>query len=344
MDKNLPPTFVKGFHDEEAVRKMKYVPFGNTGMVVSKIGLGGACFSSLFGECDEQEAIATIHSALKSGINYIDTAPFYGQGSSETLLGKALKTIPREAYYIATKVGRYGPTSFDYSSKRILESVNHSLHLLGLSSVDIIQVHDIEFAESLDPILNECLPTLEKHVIKTGKAKFIGVTGYPVSVLKECIAKSHVKISSIISYCRFTLVDDTLSEYLQFFKENDVVVINASTLQMGLLSNNGPPSWHPADDSTKQICKDAGTYCEARGVELGQLALNHALTKTPGPTMHLVGMNNRNILKYNLEVVYNDLDAKQREVLSDINEKFFSKIKNRHWEGIEVKAYRATLG
>lgn len=49
MDTNLPPTFVKGFHDEEAVRKMKYVPFGNTGMVVSKIGLGGACFSSLFG-------------------------------------------------------------------------------------------------------------------------------------------------------------------------------------------------------------------------------------------------------------------------------------------------------
>ncbi|XP_044728708.1 L-galactose dehydrogenase-like [Chrysoperla carnea] len=352
MNGDLPSTFVQGFHDEDAVRKMKYVPLGDTGLIVSQIGIGGTCFSSLFGEYDEAEAIATIHQALKSGINYIDTAPYYGQGSSEELIGKALKTVPREAYYIATKVGRYGvknfndksDTGFDYTAKRTLQSVEHSLKLLGINAVDVIQIHDIEFPETIDTVLNECLPTLEEHVVNKGKARFIGVTGYPVSVLKDCVARSKVKISSIISYARFTLIDDTLSEYLEFFKENNVVVINAAIFQMGLLSNDGPQPWHPAHEKTKQICKQAGDYCKAHGIELGQLALYHALTKQPGPPLHLIGMNNRNILQSNLEVIHNSISDKHLEVLKEINEKFFSKVEHRHWEGVEVKAYRQTFG
>lgn len=94
-------------------------------------------------EFDEAEAIATIHKALKVGINYIDTAPYYGQGRSEEVLGKALKTVPRSAYYLATKVGRYEKTydkMFDYSAKKTRESVEKSLKLLGLDYVDVIQV------------------------------------------------------------------------------------------------------------------------------------------------------------------------------------------------------------
>lgn len=134
-----------------------------------------------------------IHDAIKSGVNYIDTAPYYGQGRSEEIIGKALKGIPRQAFYIATKVGRYGGSSyeeqFDLSAKRTKESIEKSLKLLGLDYVDIIQIHDVEFAPSLDVVVNETLPAVEEAK-KQGKLKFIGFSGYPLNVLKELILKA----------------------------------------------------------------------------------------------------------------------------------------------------------
>lgn len=96
-----------------------------------------------FSEFDEEHAIETIRQAIRSGINYIDTAPYYGQGRSEQIYGKALKGVPREAYYIATKVGRYEVApkkQFDFTAEKTLESVDVSLNYLGLDYVDVIQV------------------------------------------------------------------------------------------------------------------------------------------------------------------------------------------------------------
>ena len=88
------------------------------------------------------EAVETIQEAIKAGINYLDTAPYYG--GSEEIIGEALKGIPRDAFYIGTKTGRYSnPTwenQFDFSSSAILKSVERSLTRLGLSCIDIIQV------------------------------------------------------------------------------------------------------------------------------------------------------------------------------------------------------------
>lgn len=89
------------------------------------------------------EAVKTIHNALKSGINYFDTAIYYGQGRSLEVLAMALKSVPRESYYIASKVGRYTKsydTMFDFSAKKTRESVDYNLKLLGLDYLDIIQV------------------------------------------------------------------------------------------------------------------------------------------------------------------------------------------------------------
>lgn len=142
---------------------------------------------------DEDEAIRSIHHAIKSGINYIDTAPYYGQGRSEKIIGKALKGIPRQAYYIATKVGRYDLGSyedqFDFSAERTKRSIDTSLGYLGLDYVDVLQIHDVEFAENLDVILNETLPAVEE-ARKQGKTKFIGFSGYPLNVLKEMALKA----------------------------------------------------------------------------------------------------------------------------------------------------------
>ena len=81
----------------------------------------------------------------------------------------------------------------------------------------LLQVHDIEFAPSMDLIITQTLPELSRQVAD-GRARYIGITGYPISVLKECIEKSNIKISCILTYTRFTLIDNSLTEYIPFLK------------------------------------------------------------------------------------------------------------------------------
>lgn len=102
----------------------------------------------LFSQVDENDAIKTIQKAIQNGINFIDTSPAYGQGESERIIGEALKGIPRQAYYIGTKVGRYEAgmaNRFNFSSRKVEEGFRISLNLLGLEYVDIIQVVDSIF-------------------------------------------------------------------------------------------------------------------------------------------------------------------------------------------------------
>lgn len=98
-------------------------------------------------DIDEEEGIAAVHEAFKLGINFFDTSPFYGVTKSETVLGKALKNLPRDEIIVATKVGRYGSTEFDFSAERVTREFHKSLERLNVEFVDIVQCHDIEFAD-----------------------------------------------------------------------------------------------------------------------------------------------------------------------------------------------------
>uniref|UniRef100_A0A914WFD0 Methylmalonyl-CoA mutase n=1 Tax=Plectus sambesii TaxID=2011161 RepID=A0A914WFD0_9BILA len=160
---SLPPTFVKGFHDEEAVKRTTYTRLGGTDMEVSKMSLGCGPLGGLYGAVDH-DATEVVQTAIKNGVNYLDTAYWYGQGRSEEALGKALRKIPRQAYYLATKVGRYEhdyARMFDFRADRVLQSLNDSLHRLQVPYVDVIQIHDLEFAPNENIILHETLPALE---------------------------------------------------------------------------------------------------------------------------------------------------------------------------------------
>lgn len=294
---------------------------------------------------DESNAIVTIKTAIKSGINYIDTAPWYGQGKSEEILGKALKEIPRDTYYIGTKIGRYClevEKQFDFSAKKTRESIEKSLKLLGLNYIDIIQIHDIEFAPSLDIIINETLPVLEEFV-KDGRARFIGLTGYPLIILKQAILSAPGRFDTVLSYTRNTIIDDSLKEYMPFFLDQNLGVICASSHAMGLLTNSGPQAWHPASEDIKEFCRELSTYCKENDIELGKLALYHALNNIEGPTTYLVGMQTQNLLDINLDVVFNGISKKELNVLNTIKSRYLSKLKNHHWEGIEVERYKITL-
>lgn len=338
----LPKTFVKDFHDEESCARMKYRPFGKTGLEVSVISLGGGTFSHLYGDIDEKEAIATIKQALKSGINYLDTAPFYGQGKSEEIYGKALKDIPREAYYIATKVGRYElepEKMFDFSAKKTRESVEKSLKLLGLDYVDVIQIHDIEFAPNLDIVLNETLPEVEA-IVKEGKAKFIGVTGYPLKTLKEFILAAPNRLDMVLSYARHTLFDKSFTEYLPFFDEQNLGIVCASGHGLGLLTNDGPQEWHPGLQDVKDLCKKAASLCKDANIDLAKLAMYH-FTSLEGPSTFLSGMRTRKQLDTNLAAFADGLNKKEQEMLKQLKETVFTTSLN--WEGGEVERYWAEM-
>ncbi|XP_060646589.1 uncharacterized protein LOC132784769 [Drosophila nasuta] len=325
MTGTLPATFVKGFHNEELVRRMEYRTLGSTGLKVSTLALGGATLSVLFDKkFDQEEGIKTVHEAIKSGINYIDTAPFYGQGDSERLLGLALKDVPREAYYIATKVARYEldpDRMFNFTAEKTRESVKKSLDLLGLDYVDVLQVHDVDAAPSLDMVLNETIPVLEEYV-KAGKARFIGITAYDVDALKECAERAKGRVQVVLSYARYTLLDNTLLRNMKAFKELHVGVICAAAHALGLLSNAGPQAWHPGSQELQSVGKQAAEVCKQRGVELGKLAMYYTMQLEDASTF-LIGIPNRHLLQLNLDVVFNGLTATEQEVLQYLRENVF---------------------
>lgn len=317
---SLPPTFIKGFHYEDQVKKMEYRQLGRTHMYVSKLSIGGATLcSGLYGDLNFDEAKQTVHESFKRGINYIDTAPFYGQfvGESETNVGKILKDVPRQAYYIATKTCRYdrtGPNQFDFSYERTMQSINESLQRLGVDYIDLYQLHDVEFADNLDEVINgafrACL-----ELKKSGTIRAIGINGYPLSVLKEGLVKGNGKFDTVLTYARYVMTDSSLLEYLPFFEDYNIGVINAALSGCGLLTNRATPNWHAASSELKEIVDEASKICCDNNVELGKLAIYHCL-HVPSNVVatSLVGMEKMEYLDHNMNAYLYGLTDKEADI------------------------------
>jgi len=301
---------------------MEYRTLGKTGLKVSVLSYGASSLGSVFRQIDEAEGIRTVHEALDLGINYIDVAPYYGITRAETVLGKALKGIPRDRYYLATKVGRYGDDEFDFSAKRVIASVDESLKRLGVDYVDVIQCHDIEFG-SLDQVVNETIPAL-RRVQEQGKARFVGITGYPLKIFRYVLDRTEV--DTILSYCHYTLNDTSLEGLIPYLEEKGVGIINASPLGMGLLTNRGTPDWHPASDEIKRTCAQAAAYCRSKGVDIAKLALQFSLSN---PRIHttLVGTANPENIRKNVRWIEEPIDE---ELLAEVRE-ILKPIANKTW-------------
>src|SRR5512136_1280064 len=189
---------------------MFYRTLGNTGLEVSALSFGASSLGGVFHDVDENEGIRAVHLAVDLGINFIDVSPYYGLTRAETVLGKALRGIPRDRYYLATKVGRYGDAEFDFSARRVTASVDESLSRLSLEYIDVIQCHDVEFAD-LDQVANEAIPAL-RLLQERGKVRFVGVTGLPLKIFSRVLDRAQV--DTILSYCRYCLNDTSLESLL----------------------------------------------------------------------------------------------------------------------------------
>jgi L-galactose dehydrogenase len=252
---------------------MEYRPLGRTGLAVSMLGYGASPLGGVYGRVDVAEAVESVHAALDLGVNFIDVAPFYGATQAEAVLGQALHGVDRDRYVIATKVGRYGDRDFDFSSQRVARSVDDSLIRLGIDHIDVIQCHDIEFADPRQ-VVEEAVPALER-LRDAGKIRFIGVTGYPLTALAAIAGQVH--LDTVLSYCRYTLLDRALLRWAPRFHAQGTAVINASPFAMGLLSGADAPGWHPAPAPLRDAARRVTSLCHDRGVDVAKVALQFAV-------------------------------------------------------------------
>jgi len=329
---------------------MTYKQLGQTDMMVSPVGIGGCVVGGVYPDKgDLEEIMKCVEVAVQSGINYVDTSPFYGEGKSEEVLGLALRRVPRHTYYIGTKVGRYmadWKNAFDFSEEKILAEFEKSLQRLQLSYVDLIQIHDFEFCQDPERIAKETLPVLEK-IVKSGKARYIGITGYPLEEFHKVLDATDTKVDAVLSYARNIFVDMSLKAHIPYFESKSLGVINASPTGMGLLTNNGPQPWHPASNEIKAICAEAGAYCASHGVELGKLSVYHNIYNQKQPVATtLLGVGRMEILKLNMDIVTEGLTETEEQVLQEVIEKFFSDMDNSAagWENFEVDEYNKAVG
>lgn len=259
---------------------MEYRELGKTGMKVSSLSFGASSLGGVFHPINEKEGIKAVHTAVDNGINFIDVSPYYGYLKAENVLGKALKEIDRNRYYLSTKVGRYGKDGenhWDYSAKKSKESVYESMDRLNIDYIDLINVHDIEFAD-LDLIINETLPALVELKEK-GVVKYIGLTNLTLKHFKYVIDNvPSGMVDTILSFCHYCLTDDALVDYLEYFENKEIGVINASPFSMGLLTERGAPSWHPAPKPLQELSKKAVQYCKSEGKSIEQLAIKYSIS------------------------------------------------------------------
>lgn len=289
---------------------MIYNEIGKTGMRVSNLGFGASSLGGVFHDIREAEGIKAVHTAVENGINFIDVSPYYGYYKAETVLGKALVDIPREKYYLSTKVGRYGEdgkNSWDYSAERVTKSVYESMERLHIDYIDIINVHDVEFAD-LNQIVGETLPALVK-LREEGVVKHVGITDLQPENLKWVI--EHVPagtVESVLCFCHYCLNDELLNDYFDFFKQYGIGIVNASPFSMGLLSKRGAPAWHPAPASLKEACAKAAAYCEEKGYPIEKLAVQYSVSNNENiATTLFSSANPANVLK-NIGYVNDPID------------------------------------
>ncbi|MEO6567725.1 MAG: aldo/keto reductase [Opitutaceae bacterium] len=306
---------------------MHYRQLGRTGLTVPVLSFGGSSLGGAFRATDDRDAIRTVHVALDLGMNFIDVSPYYGATKAESVLGKALQGIPRARYILATKVGQYEQGEFDFSAARVTRSLDESCSRLGVDYIDLLQCHDIEFAD-LNQIVNETLPALVK-LREAGRIGHIGITGLSLKIFPSVIDRvGPGVVETILSFCRYELNDTALDSLVPNLKAKGVGIINASPTGMGLLTERGVPSWHPAPPSMIAGALRAVEYCRSVGADIVKLAVQFCVAH-PGIATTLVGSANPENIRKNIAFVDEPIDfelmAKVLELLRPIRNHNFTR-------------------
>ena len=301
---------------------------GKTDLELPILSFGASSLGAEFRGVTLDEVFASIREALELGLNFIDTSPFYGRGMSEVLLGVALKEVPRESYNICTKLGRYDIGHFDFSARRVAESVDVSLHRLGCGHLDIVLCHDIEFVP-IQQIIDETIPALRRQQ-EAGKVKYIGISGYPQKIFHKVLEQTSV--DCVLSYNQYTLQNTRFEdETMPLLKQRGVGIMNGGPFSARLLTNSTLPAWFRDPKEVQEAAKKAAEYCASKGTDIAKLALQFCLLNEDITTTVAGSANPNNIRKW-AEWAAEPIDF---ELLREVHE-IFKPVKNvGHREGLD---------
>jgi aryl-alcohol dehydrogenase-like predicted oxidoreductase len=308
---------------------MKTRPLGKTGIQMPILSFGASSLGAEFRSIRLEDALQSTRTALDLGMNFIDTSPYYGRGMSEVLLGLGLKGIPRESYLLGSKLGRYTNTHFDFSARRVGESVEISLHRLGTDYLDVLLLHDVEFVP-LAQIWEETLPAVLK-LREQGKVRAVGFSCYPLKTFHRVLDQVEDQIDCVLSYNRQTLQNTTFGdEVLPRLAAKGIGAINAGPFSARLLTDAELPAWLKEPEEVKQAAREAAALCARHGVDIAQLALQFSC-EHPGIATTVAGSANpANIRKW-AEWLEQPID---RALLTAVLE-VFAPVKNiGHLEGL----------
>jgi L-galactose dehydrogenase len=300
---------------------------GKTGLRVPILGFGASSIGQEFRRIDLDETFKSVRVALDGGLNFIDTSPFYGRGMSEVLLGLALRDVPRDSYTLCTKLGRYDLGHFDFSARRVAESVDVSLHRLGTDHLDLVLCHDIEFVP-MQQIVDETIPALRK-VQNQGKVRFIGFSGYPQKIFPFICDQTEV--DCVLSYNQYTLQNTRYAEEtIPYLKSKGIGIINAGPFSARLLTNAPLPKWLKEPEAVKAAARQAAELCARRGHDIARLALQFSVANPEIATTIAGSANPENIRNW-AKWVAEPLDE---QLLTEVLE-IFRPVKNiGHLEGL----------
>ena len=291
---------------------------GQTDLHVPVLSFGASSLGAEFRSVTLDEALGSVRVALENGLSLIDTSPFYGRGMSEVLLGIALKGVPRDSFTLCTKLGRYDLPHFDFSAKRVAESVDVSLHRLGTDHLDIILCHDIEFVP-MQQIVDETIPALRK-IQKAGKARYIGFSGYPMKIIKFILEQTSV--DCVLSYNQYTLQNTRFAdEVVPYLISKNVGVMSAGPFSARLLTNAPLPVWLKEPETVKAAARAAAAHCASRGSDIAKLALQFSLAN-PNIATTVAGSANphniRNWAKWASEPIDHELLAEVQAIFAPV--------------------------
>ncbi len=315
---------------------MQYVKLGHTGLDVSRICLG--CMSYGVPErgahqwvLDEEHSRPFIKRALELGINFFDTANVYSDGTSEEIVGRALKEYARrDEIVIATKVhGRMhpGPNGAGLSRKSIMTEIDNSLRRLGTDYVDLYQIHRWDY----DTPIEETLEALN-DVIKAGKVRYIGASSmYAWQFLKALhISEKHgwARFVSMQNYLNL-LYREEEREMLPLCKEEGIGVIPWSPLARGRLTRNwdektirsetdefGKKLYASTESTDKEIVQRVGEVAAHHGVPYAQIALAWVLQKDE-VTAPIIGATKMNHLDDSVQALSIRLTPEEADFLEE---------------------------
>ena len=311
---------------------MKCNPLGKTGLNVSRLSFGASALGGVYGPVNETEGIRAVHTALDLGINYFDVAPAYGGTVAESVLGKALKGIPRDRYYLSTKAGKYtqpgsyGNDTLDYSRTRIRASLDESARRLGTDYFDLIHLHDFEYQHRrhTEWALTEGVAAL-LELKREGRIGNVSFGTYPMDLWHRIFTTLPADAGLVHNH--YTLNDTRALELLPVAQEKGIGLINGSPFSSGLLSGREAPVWHPASKTDRRLFREASALCERQGVPISMLALQFSSQNTDFPTT-LFSSTRSESVRRNVRWHREPLDAQLLQAVQTI----LNPVLNKQWD------------